>query len=473
MAYRETAPSTTATREALTSFDILGVIFKACLALDISLEWQNDVRQKITLGAVCKLWKFTLESTPALWSHIILMPQMPQYYIHKVFWLARHARKHLSINLDLSSQLISPFSSSIADLLVAAAKTVTSISVQYSSYSDWDTFVNYISATNPHPNFTSLRRFSATRSVSSWSAFDADLPRLFPGAAVDLQHLHLDGLPLSSFVVGPNLISLALTNLVQDHPASSDFAATFLDSLRQTPHLETLIIDVNESFTTRFDTHRPLTLPCLHTLSFLCNMQSPHPCGFLISLIKLPKLHTLSLGLASNHNSHNFISANETHLSTITLLRLIGHISLYIDLTSGPAKLLSSLTGSKLRHLDFLNTGGLFTFDAERQLWVQTQFLEILAHALTLPAVRLLVIRPLRSTPHSPSATDLIRSLLEPVSTRGEVKHIFEEHALCPVSGGGHSNCGRLWSWDFEGLQQASRASHSTPGIRPLPSNYI
>ncbi|KAF7315721.1 hypothetical protein MIND_00087800 [Mycena indigotica] len=328
-----TSPPTPATNEALTMIDILGVIFKACLALNFSVEWHNDVRQKMALGAVCRCWKFTLESLPALWSHIILVPRMPQYYIDKVFRLAKQAPKRLRIDLDLDSELDTMFLSSIAALLVAKAETVTHISVQYISYSAWNTFVDHLSAASPQPRFLSLRSFYATSPTALHNQLGDAVPHSFPDLAANLQDLYLDGLPPSSFVVGPNLISLSLTNLylAEDDTASFTFTTTLLDSLRQTPHLETLFIDVDESFTNQPVPHKPVVLPYLHTLSFLCNMPFPHHCGFLLSLVHLPKLHSLSLHLVSVQNVNNFISVNGTHLSTIVVLRLIGDISAYIE----------------------------------------------------------------------------------------------------------------------------------------------
>ncbi|KAF7293552.1 hypothetical protein MIND_01133700 [Mycena indigotica] len=448
---------------ALTMIDILGVIFEACLTLDISVEWQNDVRQKMALGAVCRCWKLALESIPALWSCIILVPRMPQYYIDKVFRLAKATPKRLRI--DIYSELAPTFLSSIAAPLVATAETVTHLCVEYYSHSVWDTFVDHLSqaAANPPSNFALLRSFYATPHCRLWPPIGPSGPQPFRAHAADLRHLHLDGLPPSSFVVGSNLISLAITNLdlTADDPPST-FATNLLDSLHHTPRLETLLLDVNEPFFAQSISHHRVVLPRLSTLSFRCTLPFPHLCGMMLSLVHLPTLHTLSLGLTAVENSNNFISANETHLSTITVLRLIGDVSAYIDVASGQAKLLSSLTASsRLRDLDFLDAQGLFAFEAERNALVQTQFLEILAHALTLPAVRLLIITPLLLPPYPLSHQNLIQSLLEPVSMQGGVKYIFEEHALCPASGGEHSNCGRLWSWDYEGLRQATRASHS------------
>ncbi|KAF7315725.1 hypothetical protein MIND_00088200 [Mycena indigotica] len=465
-----TSPPTPATNEALTMIDILGVIFEACLALNFSVEWHNDVRQKMALGAVCRCWKFTLESLPALWSHIILVPRMPQYYIDKVFRLAKQAPKRLRIDLDLDSELDTMFLSSIAALLVAKAETVTHISVQYISYSAWNTFVDHLSAASPQPRFLSLRSFYVTSPTALHNQLGDAAPHSFPDLAANLQDLYLDGLLPSSFVVGANLISLSLTNLylAEDDTASFTFTTTLLDSLRQTPHLETLFIDVDESFTNQPVPHKPVVLPYLHTLSFLCNMPFPHHCGFLLSLVHLPKLHSLSLHLVSVQNVNNFISVNGTHLSTIVVLRLIGDISAYIEFTGGRAKLLSSLTGSRLRHLDFLDVDGLFPFDSEHNVFVQTQFLEILAHTLSLPAVCLLVIPPLFSPPRPASRASLIRSLLEPVAIQAEPKRIFEEHALCVSIDDDHSKCGRMWSWDHCGLAWENKASHFHAALLPI-----
>ncbi|KAF7293531.1 hypothetical protein MIND_01131500 [Mycena indigotica] len=455
---------TPATNKTLAVVDILEVIFGACLALDISVEWRSHVRQKMVLGTICMCWKFALESLPALWSHIILVPRMPQYYIDKVFRLAKAAPKRLRIDLDLDldSELDTMFLSSIAALLVVKAETVTHISVQYISYSAWNTFVDHLSAASPQPRFLSLRSFYVTSPTALHNQLGDAVPHSFPDLAANLQDLYLDGLPPSSFVVGPNLISMALTNLclAEDDTASFTFATTLLDSLRQTPHLETLFIAVDESFTYQPAPHQPVVLPCLHTLSFLCNMPFPHHCGSLTSLIHLPRLHSLSLHLASVHNTNRFISVNGTHLSNIVVLRLIGDISVYIELADGPAKLLSSLTGSRLRHLDFLGTDRLFSFDIEQKIFVQTQFLEILAHTLSLPNVRLVVIPPLFWPPRPASHASLIRSLLEPVAMQAEPKRILEEHALCLSMDNDHSNCGRMWSWDDCGLACVNQTSH-------------
>ncbi|KAF7293546.1 hypothetical protein MIND_01133000 [Mycena indigotica] len=448
-----TSPPTPAMNEALAMVDILGVIFEACLAFDISITWQNDVRQKMALGAVCRCWKLALESIPALWSHIILVPRMPLYYIDKVFWLAKATPKHLSIELDLDSGRDITFLSHIAALLVAKASSVAYLSLQYWSYFVWGAFIRYISALNPRPTFSSLRKFSATPADTSIDSATT-LPRPFPGLAQSLEHLHLDGLPPCSFMAGFNIKTLVFRhyNLVSNRVASSAFTPTLLDCFRQLPRLESLAIDVTEPFIAQSPSYHPVVLPRLNYLAFCCDTPYPHACGTLISLLHVPQIRTLALRLASLSNTNDFLSINATRISQVTTLRLIGAISAYIEFTGGRARLLSGLTGNKLRILDFLDASGTLEFDPGRKVLVQTRFLDIIAHALALPTVHHLVVPLLLSPIYPDSHASLIRSLFEPVSIHGKGKHIFENHALCHVSDSVHSNCGRHWTWDYHGL---------------------
>ncbi|KAF7293561.1 hypothetical protein MIND_01134600 [Mycena indigotica] len=453
-----TSPPSPATREALTSFDILGVIFEACLALDFSVEWQSDVWQKMALGAVCRCWRLVLESLPALWSHIILVPRMPQYYIDKVFRLAKAAPKRLSIELLRDSELDTTFLSSVAALLVAKAESVTHLSVHYYSYFAWNTFIDYISAVNSQPNLSSLQRLSATLNQP-----DTELSHPFPGLTPSLEHLHLDGLNPSSFMIGPNIVTLVLMrwDLVDNPIDSFVFAATLLDCLDQVTNLETLVIDINEPLIAH--SIHLVVLPHLNNLTFVCHTSSPHACGTLISQIRVPQAQALTLCLTSLRNMQHFLSMNETLISCVTSLRLVGHISAYIEYTGGQAKLLSSLMGTKLHSLNLFDVTGLFGYNRQRRVFVQTQFLEIIAHTLAIPTVLHLVVPPLLSPPYPDLHPTLIRSLFEPASIPGRTQHVVEEHALCLDSGSYHSKCSRRWSWDHHGLHWTKEASTLPP----------
>ncbi|KAF7293528.1 hypothetical protein MIND_01131200 [Mycena indigotica] len=441
------SPPTPATNKALATFDILGVIFEACLALDISITWQNDVRQKMALGAVCGCWKLALESIATLWSHIILVPRMPQYYINKVFWLARAAPKRLRIDLDLDSELDIMFLSSIAALLGAKAETVTHISLQYCSHSAWDIFVDHLLAVKPQPTFASLEEFSATPISLGECEFDIEPPPLL-GLAVGFCHLN-ESSP-RPFLVAPHITSLALTHV--NGPVASDFAMDLLDCLRQTPSLETLALDINEPLVAKSTSHHPIILLRLNHLTFLCNTLYPHACGSLISPMYTPQLRALSLRLASVHNTDDFLSLNKTRLHSVTFLRLIGDISAYMEFIGGQVRLLPSLMGTRLRHLDLLDLG--------IQVLVGDQFVEILAHALSFQAIRLIVIRQL-NLPQRPDQIGILWSLLKPASIDAPTKIIVMEHVLCQgLADEEHSACASMWSWEH-GLRSTWRASHS------------
>ncbi|KAF7315727.1 hypothetical protein MIND_00088500 [Mycena indigotica] len=345
------------------------------------------------------------------------------------------------LRIDIYSELAPTFLPSIAALLVATAETVTHLCVQYSSYSTWDGFINHISAIHSQPRFTSLQQFSATTPIPLWSELDADLPHRFPGYAPNLQHLLLHGLPLSSFAVGPNINSLALTNLnsVYDDATSTVFALCLLDTLRHTPRLSMLMVGAPPESTLHLNASNslaPVVLPHLHTFSFLCMLSSTHRCGFLASLIVAPQLQTLSVGLANVPNTKDFISLNSSKISVIAGLHLLGNTSAYLEFTSGGAqKLLSSLTGSNLRSIDFLDLVGSFDFDADHIVDVQRGLLEILTHALSLPAIRLLVIPPLFLPPHPGSRRSLMSSLFDDLPRDSKAKHILEAHAVCLFGG--------------------------------------
>ncbi|KAF7293631.1 hypothetical protein MIND_01142500 [Mycena indigotica] len=452
------SPSDSNVRSVVRSPELLALVFKAYLALHSFINWRTDVQKRLTLKLVCRLWRATLVSTPELWSNIVLVPEMPQRHIDQVFRYAKATSKQLKIRLDAHSRHdVEIFSSLIAPLLVVVADTITHLSVQYGSHTDWNSFTRELSNTHTELNFSSLQRFRVTSLSPFEIPFPDDNPHSFPGLTANIQHLHLDGLPITSSIVGSNLISLTLLNLdlvhdIDDAESHHSFVENLLDCLRWTPRLNTLILgDLNESSIQECALHNhTVVLPNLQKLSYVCDLPLPHHCGFLVSLIATPQLHFLSIRLANSQNTYNFVSMNQSKLSIITELRLTGDMDNYVESVDHRTQLLPLLMGSRLRYLNVLEMGGLFDFNAEQRALDQTRFLEFLIQALSLPTICYLAIPSLFSPPPPSSPESLMESVFQQVFTRGQAKYVYEEHTLCvPFDvDEKHLACARLWSWN-------------------------
>ncbi|KAF7293472.1 hypothetical protein MIND_01124900 [Mycena indigotica] len=444
-------------RSVVRSPELLALVFRAYLALhsfilawtatsrDPTANWRTDVQKRLTLKLVCRFWRATLVLTPELWSNIVLVPEMPQWYIDQVFRYAKATSKQLKIRLDAHSRHdVEIFSSLIAPLLVVVADTITHLSVQYGSHTDWNSFTRELSNTHTELNFSSLQRFRATSLSPFEIPFPDDNPHLFPGLTANIEHLHLDGLPITSSITWFTI------SMTRNHTVV--FVENLLDCLRWTPRLNTLILgDLNESSIQECALHNhTVVLPNLQKLSYVCDLPLPHHCGFLVSLIATPQLHLLSIRLANSQNTYNFVSMNQSKLSIITELRLNGDMDNYVESVDDRTQLLPLLMGSRLRYLNVLEMGGLFDFNAEQRALDQTRFLEFLIQALSLPTICFLAIPSLFSPPHPASQESLMESVFQQVFTRGQAKYVFEEHTLCvPFAvDEKHLACARLWSWD-------------------------
>ncbi|KAF7293633.1 hypothetical protein MIND_01142700 [Mycena indigotica] len=255
-------------QSVLECTELVALILQAHLRSQTTTDWRLDVRKRLTLKLVCRFWRATLVSTPELWSNIVLVPEMPQWYIDQVFQYAKATSKQLKIRLEAHSRHadVDHFSSCIVPPLIAVADTITHLSMQYGSHKDWNAFASRLHALDAQPelNLASLRHLHITYLGNQSSDIRVPLP--FPRLITDIRHLHLDGLPLTSSVVGPNLISLALLNLdliYDDAESCHDLTMNLLDCLRQTPRLVVLLIgDLCERFIDESALHN---LPCRRT----------------------------------------------------------------------------------------------------------------------------------------------------------------------------------------------------------------
>ncbi|KAF7293473.1 hypothetical protein MIND_01125000 [Mycena indigotica] len=452
--------------------ELVAIIFEAYLESQSPGDWQIDAQKRSTLKVVCKFWRAVLESTPDLWSNIVLIPEMPPSYMDQFFRFSKAVSKRLEIRLYVSGPGIVNFSSHVGPLLVSAAETITHLSMRYSSLADWNVFASQLSILNVQSTFSSLRQLHATVTSLHNSGNSIDIPHPFPGLATEIQYLHLEGLPLTPSIAGSNLISLTLLNLdlVHSNAASSrTLVVNLLDCLRSTPKLNTLMIgELNECCV--HESVQVVVLPNLHRLTYLCKQPLPH-CGFLISLITVPQLETLSVRLPNIHGTRSFISGNQSKISIVTELNLLGDVNNYVEFSSGQARLLLLMTPNKLERLYILDTVARFHINIERRAFYQPFIVEILVHALTLPTIQLLVIPTSFFPPHPVSRMSSLVSVFGQVLMRARTKRIYEEHALCNPSDveEDHLICTRLWFWE-DRLRYRDTPSHPTT---PFYSRFL